>query len=922
MRHLLVFIFFAIYGAAWSQPVSVDPHTFPLENNPTNSNFEFYSRATGTNKRATFDNVRKNMLPSIVATPISYTPTATGNANNRGQFVTAPNGNKYFIDGNGASTLIMVSAAFVTGTGTANYLPKWVSASVVANSLLYDNGVSVGIGTSSPTATLDVAGVIRGSILWGNLQSYYAETLKINEGGYNVSIVPNSGYVGIGNATPDSKLDIGGDLEVSTRTGAAVSVGGWTSGNRSADIILGSGLSLSNGTLSASGGVSSVGLSLPSIFNVTGSPVTGSGTLSGSLADQNANMIFAGPASGAASSPTFRALTAADISGIGAVIGTGTANYLPKWVSSAGLGISQLFDNGTNVGIGTSTPSVKLDVVGQLKVSTLSTLPTSIAGWNSGIASQVTLGSNLSLASGTLSAAGSVSSVGLSLPSIFTVSGSPVTGSGTLSGTLATQSANTVFAGPSSGAAAAPTFRTLTGSDLTAMGGNTGTGTANWVTKWTGTNTVGNSQIYDNGTNVGIGTASVGNKLTVATSFSAGLGQYGIVLSNAGPEFKIGVTGAGADMQSFGAPLYIQQLGNNCYINPTNGLVGIGTTSPTEKLTVNGTVKATNFWGDFQSFNSATLTINKLGNNVTLCETSGLVGVGNASPDSKLDITGDLEVSTRTGAATYVGGWTAGNRATNVTIGAGLSLTSGTLSAALSGTALTNGKILVGNASNVATEVTVSGDATLSNTGDLQIAANAIGQAEIATGGVASAEIMDNSIISEDILDGGISSVDIANGTIIAADLSSMSATTNQQLTWNGSSWAPATTKDTVYINLNVYSYTETWQQSSGNINKGFPYRVPPNLAGYTIRSVTYAAGFPGGGSGLSQSIQLRRTTTGGVNTDINTVTFATGDSYQTSTTTTLQLNQADQLRANFLAGSFTSGTEPAGLTIIIMATK
>jgi len=66
--------------------------------------------------------------------------------------------------------------------------------------------------------------------------------------------------------------------------------------------------------------------------------------------------------------------------------------------------------------------------------------------------------------------AGSVTSVGLALPAIFAVSGSPVTSAGTLTGTLATESANTVFAGPSSGAAATPTFRSLAGADLPAPG--------------------------------------------------------------------------------------------------------------------------------------------------------------------------------------------------------------------------------------------------------------------------------------------------------------------------------------------------------------------------------------------------------------------------------------------------------------------
>jgi len=61
---------------------------------------------------------------------------------------------------------------------------------------------------------------------------------------------------------------------------------------------------------------------------------------------------------------------------------------------------------------------------------------------------------------------GTVTSVGLALPGIFTVSGSPVTNTGTLTGTLATQSANLVWAGPTTGAAAAPTFRSLVGADV------------------------------------------------------------------------------------------------------------------------------------------------------------------------------------------------------------------------------------------------------------------------------------------------------------------------------------------------------------------------------------------------------------------------------------------------------------------------
>jgi hypothetical protein len=60
------------------------------------------------------------------------------------------------------------------------------------------------------------------------------------------------------------------------------------------------------------GTVTSVGLTAPAIFSVSGSPVTSSGTLSFSLASQSANLVFASP-NGASGSPTFRSLVASDI---------------------------------------------------------------------------------------------------------------------------------------------------------------------------------------------------------------------------------------------------------------------------------------------------------------------------------------------------------------------------------------------------------------------------------------------------------------------------------------------------------------------------------------------------------------------------------------------------------------------------------
>jgi hypothetical protein len=90
------------------------------------------------------------------------------------------------------------------------------------------------------------------------------------------------------------------------------------------------------------GTVTSVGLAVPEAeFSVAGSPVTTSGTLTITKDNQGANLVWAGPTSGAAAQPTFRALVGADIptnirdatinliiEGLGSPIPTGIAGDL------------------------------------------------------------------------------------------------------------------------------------------------------------------------------------------------------------------------------------------------------------------------------------------------------------------------------------------------------------------------------------------------------------------------------------------------------------------------------------------------------------------------------------------------------------------------------------------------------------------
>jgi hypothetical protein len=87
------------------------------------------------------------------------------------------------------------------------------------------------------------------------------------------------------------------------------------------------------------------------------------------------------------------------------------------------------------------------------------------------------------------SGAGSVTSVALSMPAEFSVAGSPITTSGTFTVTKANETANTVFAGPTSGGAAAPTFRALVSADISGLlptfstsgqGGFFGPGLSGW----------------------------------------------------------------------------------------------------------------------------------------------------------------------------------------------------------------------------------------------------------------------------------------------------------------------------------------------------------------------------------------------------------------------------------------------------------
>ena len=126
--------------------------------------------------------------------------------------------------------------------------------------------------------------------------------------------------------------------------------------------------------------------------------------------------------------------------------GTAAASQLPA-ATSTSQGAIQLGSDIT----GTAASPVVDGLQGR-PVAAAAPTPNQVLTWN---------GSSWAPGNG-----GTVTSVGLAAPAEFSVSGSPVTTSGTLTFTKVNQNVNSFYAGPSSGSAAAPAFRSIVAGDL------------------------------------------------------------------------------------------------------------------------------------------------------------------------------------------------------------------------------------------------------------------------------------------------------------------------------------------------------------------------------------------------------------------------------------------------------------------------
>lgn len=225
------------------------------------------------------------------------------------------------------------------------------------------------------------------------------------------------------------------------------------------------------------GTVTSVALSAPTEITVGGSPITTSGTITLSWTNESANQIFAGPTTGSPGTPTFRSMVAADIPNTAVTPGSYTYSAITVdaqgRITSASSGAAP---TGTVTSVAMTVPTSILSVSGS-PVTTSGTLAVTLAtqtanlvfaGPTTGAAATPTFRSLVaadipSLPYGT----GTVTSVDVAVPAaLLTVSGGPITTSGTITTALATQSANTVLAGPTSGGSVAPAFRAIVPADL------------------------------------------------------------------------------------------------------------------------------------------------------------------------------------------------------------------------------------------------------------------------------------------------------------------------------------------------------------------------------------------------------------------------------------------------------------------------
>jgi len=234
----------------------------------------------------------------------------------------------------------------------------------------------------------------------------------------------------------------------------------------------------------------------------------------------------------------------------------------------------------------------------------------------------------------------------------------------------------------------------------------TGTGTTNYLPKFTGASALGDSQIFDNGTNVGIGTSSPALPLHLYNSAAAlayfestnANGAY-VIWRNSGTSIGDVGSALGISGSNSASDFMVASRSGNMILGTSSaermritsaGSVGIGTTSPNHLLTLNQTASGGTYFGLYQSYvdgndwrnwaigtndqafgdfvikqsNATGGNPNSAGTNRFYISKAGNVGIGTSSPQNKLVISNGGAQGLEIGAdATYNVSVAAYNRA-------------------------------------------------------------------------------------------------------------------------------------------------------------------------------------------------------------------------------------------------------------------
>jgi len=315
------------------------------------------------------------------------------------------------------------------------------------------NGTAIAVGYGGTGVTTTPA---NGQILVGNGTNYTVASVAAGTG---ITTTVGAGTLQINNAGVTSLTGTAGQINVSTTTGAVtltidssyigqssittlgtISTGTWH-GSVVASQYGGTGINNGTSTITIGGNLTFSG-AFTTAFTVTG----------------NTSVVL----------PTTGTLVNSSVTTLSSLVSVGTITT-GVWASSTPVGPQY---GGTGINNGTSTITIGGNVLfnGSFGTTFQITGPTNVTFPTSG-----TL----------LTSASAVTSIGLadnSTTPIYSISGSPITTSGTLALTLATQTANLVFAGPASGSAAQPGFRSLVAADMPAFTGAVTTSAGSTVT--------------------------------------------------------------------------------------------------------------------------------------------------------------------------------------------------------------------------------------------------------------------------------------------------------------------------------------------------------------------------------------------------------------------------------------------------------